>query len=63
MTPRSKPRPSQDRRPDDKQRAPAAAEEERGTNEVEREPDDRAEPLPDPQHKHIPRSPYTTGNY
>lgn len=57
--PKSKP---PDKQPDQR-RAPAAAEDERGTNKVEHEPDDKAEPMPDPQHKHIPRSPYTTGNY
>ncbi len=33
-----------------------------GTNDVEHEPDPSAEPLPDGQHKYVPRSPYTTGN-
>jgi len=46
---------------DDKR--PAPAEEERGTNAVEHEPDPNAEPLPDREHKYVPRSPYTTGNY
>ena len=57
------PQPNPPEAPQDKQRAPAASDEERGTNEVEHEPDPDAQPLPDGQHKHIPRSPYTTGNY
>ncbi len=46
---------------DDKR--PPPADEERGTNAVEHEPDPKAEPLPDGEHKYVPRSPYTTGNY
>jgi hypothetical protein len=38
------------------------ADDEPGTNAVEHEPDPQAEPLPDGQHKHVPRSPYTAGN-
>ena len=48
---------------EDKQRAPAAADDEPGTNEVQHEPDPKAEPLPDGHHKYVPRSPFTTGNY
>jgi hypothetical protein len=47
--------------PDDKR--PPPPDEERGTNAVEHEPDPNAEPLPDGEHKYVPRSPYTTGNY
>jgi hypothetical protein len=47
---------------DDKQRPQAPADEEPGSNVVEHEPDPKAEPLPDGQHKYVPRSPYTTGN-
>lgn len=46
---------------DDKR--PPPADEERGTNAVEPEPDPKAEPLPDGEHKYVPRSPFTTGNY
>ena len=46
---------------DDKR--PPPSDEERGTNAVEHEPDPNAEPLPDGEHKYVPRSPYTTGNY
>ena len=42
---------------------PPTVEDERGTNAVEPEPDPNAEPLPDGEHKYVPRSPYTTGNY
>ena len=45
-----------------RQAAAAPADEERGTNAVEHEPDPKAEPLPDGEHKYVPRSPYTTGN-
>jgi hypothetical protein len=33
-----------------------------GTNETQHDPDPRAEPIPDGEHKYHPRSPYTTGN-
>jgi hypothetical protein len=48
--------------PDDKQPAAQPGDEERGTNAVEHKPDPKAEPLPDGEHKYVPRSPYTTGN-
>ena len=47
--------------PDDKQPA-AQPGDKRGTNAVEHKPDPKAEPLPDGEHKYVPRSPYTTGN-
>jgi hypothetical protein len=34
-----------------------------GTNATQRRPDPRAEPIPDGEHKYVPRSPYRTGNY
>jgi len=34
-----------------------------GSNSVEHEPDPDAQPIPDGEHRYIPRSPYTTGNY
>jgi len=48
--------------PDDKQPTAQPGSEERGTNAVEHKPDPKAEPLPDGEHKYVPRSPYTTGN-
>lgn len=33
-----------------------------GTNAVEHEPDPKAKPIPDGEHKYVPRSPYTHGN-
>jgi hypothetical protein len=46
-----------------KERRPEApADEEPGSNAVEHEPDPKAEPIPDGEHKYIRRSPYTTGN-
>ncbi len=47
---------------DDKDPAQAPTDGERGTNAVEHKPDPNAEPLPDGEHKFVPRSPYTTGN-
>ena len=47
---------------DDWRHVPPRADDERGTNAVEHEPDPKAEPLPDGQRKYVPRSPYTTGN-
>ncbi len=40
----------------------ATAQEEPGSNEVEHEPDPRAKPIPDGEHKYVRRSPYTAGN-
>lgn len=34
-----------------------------GTNETQKRPDPRAEPIPDGEHKYVPRSPYRTGNH
>lgn len=34
-----------------------------GTNAVQHRPDPKAEPIPDGEHKYVPRSPYRTGNY
>ena len=34
-----------------------------GTNATRRRPDPTAEPIPDGEHKYVPRSPYRTGNY
>lgn len=42
-------------------RAPQAGEE--GTNKTQPRPDPQAEPIPDGEHKYVPRSPYRTGNY
>jgi hypothetical protein len=36
---------------------------EEGTNAVRSRPDPKAEPIPDGEHKYVPRSPYRTGNY
>jgi hypothetical protein len=36
--------------------------EEPGSNAVEHEPDPKAQPIPDGEHKYIRRSPYTAGN-
>jgi hypothetical protein len=33
-----------------------------GTNATQRQPDPQAEPIPDGEHKYVPRSPYRTGN-
>jgi hypothetical protein len=33
-----------------------------GTNAVEHEPDPHAKPIPDGEHKYVPRSPFTHGN-
>lgn len=34
-----------------------------GSNATRRRPDPQAEPIPDGEHKYVPRSPYRTGNY
>jgi hypothetical protein len=38
-------------------------QESEGTNAVQHRPDPKAEPIPDGEHKYVPRSPYRTGNY
>jgi hypothetical protein len=58
MTSRPKPPPPAQ----DKQRPEVPGSHERGTNAVEHEPDPSADPLPDGEHKYMPRSPYTAGN-
>lgn len=40
----------------------APAEQEPGSNAVEHEPDPKAKPIPDGEHKYVPRSPFTHGN-
>lgn len=47
----------------EQQRQPAPGTQERGTNEVEHEPDPSADHKPDGEQRHVWRSPYTTGNY
>lgn len=42
-------------------RRPASGGE--GSNAVQHRPDPKAEPIPDGEHKYVPRSPYRTGNY
>lgn len=42
-------------------RRPGARDE--GSNATRRRPDPAAEPIPDGEHKYVPRSPYRTGNY
>jgi len=59
----NKPSPKRDGEPDTQDSRPAApAGEEPGTNAVEHEPDPKAQPIPDGEHKYIRRSPYTAGN-
>lgn len=53
-----KPEPPRD--DDDARRPPEPAQQqEPGTNAVEHKPDPDAKPIPDGEHKYIPRSPYT----
>jgi hypothetical protein len=54
----TKPTPSPD---EGKPQAPDP-DEEVGTNAVEHEPDPKAKPIPDGEHKYVRRSPFTTGN-
>jgi hypothetical protein len=55
----SRPKP-QAEGPQGRRRPPAGGE---GSNAVHRRPDPKAEPIPDGEHKYVPRSPYRTGNY
>ena len=54
----TKPTPS----PDEGKRQAPDPDEEAGTNAVEHEPDPKAKPIPDGEHKYVRRSPFTTGN-
>jgi hypothetical protein len=38
------------------------AGQEPGSNAIEHEPDPQAKPIPDGEHKYVPRSPFTHGN-
>ena len=46
----------------DDQKGNSTPAEEPGTNAVEHEPDPTAKPIPDGEHKYVPRSPFTHGN-
>jgi hypothetical protein len=46
----------------DDDRAPQPADQQPGSNAVEHEPDPKAKPIPDGEHKYVPRSPFTHGN-
>jgi hypothetical protein len=48
--------------PEPKEKPQAPAQEEPGSNAVQHEPDPNAKPIADGDPKHVPRSPYTTGN-
>ena len=47
---------------DDECAAPQPEGQEPGSNAVEHEPDPQAKPIPDGEHKYVPRSPFTHGN-
>jgi hypothetical protein len=46
---------------DDAKRSQQSADEEPGSNAAQPEPDPKAEPIPDGEHKYVRRSPYTAG--
>lgn len=54
-------KPSLPKAAEDARRPPKSPGEEPGTNAVEHEPDPHAKPIPDGDHKYIPRSPHTSG--
>jgi hypothetical protein len=56
-------RPSRPKSPPDPRPPRDAKGGEEGTNAVRRRPDPQAEPIPDGEHKYVPRSPYRTGNW
>lgn len=56
----SRPKPQADT-PRGRRRPPAGEGD--GTNATQPRPDPKAEPIPDGEHKYVPRSPYRTGNY
>jgi hypothetical protein len=47
---------------DDAKRSQQTPDEEPGSNAAEHEPDPKAQPIPDGEHKYVRRSPYTAGN-
>jgi len=55
-------KPASPRSAEDVPRSQQGADEEPGSNAVEHEPDPKAEPIPDGEHKYVRRSPYTAGN-
>ena len=56
-------RPTRPQPPLAQERTPRPQESDEGTNAVQHRPDPKAEPIPDGEHKYVPRSPYRTGNY
>ena len=59
----STPKPQPPEAADEQQQEAPPANQERGTNEVEHEPDPSADHRPDGEQRYIKRSPYTSGNY
>ncbi|HVZ43373.1 MAG TPA: hypothetical protein VHA82_06140 [Ramlibacter sp.] len=59
---RPRPKTTPENRPP-REGAPGGPPGEEGTNAVRRRPDPGAEPIPDGEHKYVPRSPYRTGNW
>lgn len=47
---------------DDEDSKTSPAGQEPGSNAIEHEPDPQARPIPDGEHKYVPRSPFTHGN-
>jgi hypothetical protein len=47
---------------DAKRRSQQTVDEEPGSNAAQHEPDPKAEPIPDGEHKYVRRRPYTAGN-
>jgi len=56
----SRPKPEADAPRGRRRKSPGGEE---GSNAVQHQPDPKAEPIPDGEHKYVPRSPYRTGNY
>jgi len=56
----SKPKPQAEAPRSRRQQQPPGGE---GSNATQQKPDPKAEPIPDGEHKYVPRSPYRTGNY
>jgi hypothetical protein len=59
----SKPKPEAEAPRGRRRQPPGNAEGNEGNNAVQPRPDPKAEPIPDGEHKYVPRSPYRTGNY
>lgn len=58
----NKPASAPDVIPEPPRRKPDPLSESEGNNETQHEPNPQADPMPSGEHKHVPRSPFHSGN-